>query len=377
LPTGGQRRLEHLVELGYALYDAGELERARATFSEGIDEAGGAAEPALESRARVGLLFVDVLTGGEFGGPLDAAKAEVAKLEELEDDAGLAEAWHLAGMLESWLGNSELGRVSSERVVEHARRAGNRRLVVEAIGFHVMLQSWGCTPASDGLRECDELLAEHAGTSIEGHLRVARALHLSFLGEVDAARREHALGADIYHQFGNELLEGAARMAAANEEIRAGQLEVAEAHARDGVERLERLGEQGFLSSMTGQLAEALYRQGRYDEAEEAAQRTAELAMADDFDSRYHSRTVQARVHARRGEFDEAERLAREAVDIAGQTDWYAQRGEAAGALGEVLELAGRRDEARAAYEQAVELFERKGSVPDADSMRRRLADLG
>ncbi len=376
LPIGGRRRLEHLVELGYARHDAGELERARATFSAGIGEANEAGEPALESRARVGLVYVDVLTGAEFAGPLDAAKAEIAKLTELDDDAGLAEAWHLAGMLESWLGNSELGRVSSERVVEHARRAGNRRLVVEAIGFHVMLQSWGCTPAREGLRECDELLAEHAGTSIEGHLRVARALHLSFLGEADAARREHALGEDIYRQFGNELLEGAARMASANEEIRAGRFEVAEARARDGVDRLERLGERGFLSSMTGQLAEALYRQGRYDEAEEAARRAGELASADDFDSRYHARSVQARVHARRGEFDEAERLAREAVDIAGQTDWYVQRGAAAAALGEVLELAGRPDEARAAYEQAVESFERKGSVPDAEAIRGRLAAI-
>ena len=127
---------------------------------------------------------------------------------------------------------------------------------------------------------------------------------------------------------------------------------------------------------MTGQLAEALYRQGRYDEAEEAARRAGELASADDFDSRYHARSVQARVHARRGEFDEAERLAREAVDIAGQTDWYVQRGAAAAALGEVLELAGRPDEARAAYEQAVESFERKGSVPDAEAIRGRLAAI-
>ena len=35
-----------------------------------------------------------------------------------------------------------------------------------------------------------------------------------------------------------------------------------------------------------------------------------------------------------------------------------------------------RTDEARAAYEQAIEFFERKGVVPDAEAMRRRLADL-
>src|SRR2546423_6530458 len=178
-------------------------------------------------------------------------------------------------------------------------------------------------------------------------------MHLSFLGQHQAARTEHELGVDLFHQFGNELLRSAAGMATAARERRAGRLDAAEAAAREGIERLERLGEQGFLSSTVGQLAEVLYLQGRYAEADEAAQRTSELAMDDDFDPRFRWRSVRARVLARRGEFDEAETLAREAVQIVEQTDWFLHQAEATEAFGEVLELAGRSDEARAAYELA------------------------
>jgi Flp pilus assembly protein TadD len=98
--------------------------------------------------------------------------------------------------------------------------------------------------------------------------------------------------------------------------------------------------------------------------------------MVDDFDPLFRWRAVLARVLAQRGEFVEAEKLAREGVDIVEQTDWHLHRGEAFTALGEVLELAGRRDEARAVYEQAVDAFELKGSLPDLEATRQRIAAL-
>src|SRR5439155_12331320 len=131
-----------------------------------------------------------------------------------------------------------------------------------SLGVRMMLQSWGFLNAADGLRECDELLASHAGTSIEPPLRLSRALNLSFLGEHEAAREEHALGRELYRQFGNELLRAASNMSTADVELRAGCLDAAEVAGRQGIETLEQLGEQGFLSTTVGLLAETLYRQG-------------------------------------------------------------------------------------------------------------------
>jgi class 3 adenylate cyclase/tetratricopeptide (TPR) repeat protein len=376
LPRADPVRLQHLVELGYALFEAAELERAQATLAEGIDEAGTAGEQALEARAKLGLIFVQAQTGGAFAAPQDAAAIEIAKLEELQDDAGLAEGWYVMAAFQSWLGNSELGGASYERAIDHARRAGNRRIATFSVGFRAILQSWGFRNAVDGLRETDELLATHAGTSIEPPLRLSRALHLSFLGEHEASRDDQILGTELYRQFGNELLRAASNMSRASSELRAGSLDAAEAAARQGIDELERLGGTGFLSTTVGLLAETLYRQGRYDEAEELAGRTAELAMADDFDPLFRWRAVRARVLAQRGEFLEAEKLAREGVDIVEETDWHLHRGDAFTALGEVLELAGRRDEARAVYEQAIEAFELKGSLPDLEATRQRIAAL-
>lgn len=376
LPPADPVRLQHLVELGYALFDAAELERAQATFTQAIDEAGTAGDQALEARAKLGRIFVHAQTGGAFAAPQEAAAIEIAKLEELQDDAGLAEGWYVLAAFQSWLGNSELGGASYQRAIDHARLAGNRRIVTAALAFRVLLQSWGFRNAVDGLRETDELLVTHAGTSIEPPLRLARALHLSFLGEHEASREDQILGSELYRQFGNELLRAASNMSRASSELRAGSLDAAEAAARQGIDALEQLGGTGFLSTTVGLLAETLYRQGRYDEAEKLAGRTAELAMVDDFDPLFRWRAVLARVLAQRGEFVEAEKLAREGVDIVEQTDWHLHRGEAFTALGEVLELAGRRDEARAVYEQAVDAFELKGSLPDLEATRQRIAAL-
>jgi class 3 adenylate cyclase/tetratricopeptide (TPR) repeat protein len=376
LPPADPVRLQHLVELGYALFDAAELERAQATFTQAIDEAGTAGDQALEARAKLGRIFVHAQTGGAFAAPQEAAAIEIAKLEELQDDAGLAEGWYVLAAFQSWLGNSELGGASYQRAIDHARLAGNRRIVTAALAFRVLLQSWGFRNAVDGLRETDELLVTHAGTSIEPPLRLARALHLSFLGEHEASREDQILGSELYRQFGNELLRAASNMSRASSELRAGSLDAAEAAARQGIDALEQLGGTGFLSTTVGLLAETLYRQGRYDEAEKLAGRTAELAMVDDFDPLFRWRAVLARVLAQRGDFVEAEKLAREGVDIVEQTDWHLHRGEAFTALGEVLELAGRRDEARAVYEQAVDAFELKGSLPDLEATRQRIAAL-
>ena len=376
LAPGDRLRLEYSIALGYALHDAGELERANGVFSRCVEEAEGAEEHALAARARVGRVSLSVITGAAFVSPLEATRAEIAKLDELHDEPGLAEAWYLVGNLEGWLGRSELSVRSHGTAMEYARKAGNRRLMGLSVGLPVMLQAWGFVAAPDGLRICDELLTQYEGTWIEPSLRIARSLYLSFLGEAEAAQDEHALGVELYRQFGNELLRAATGMSLADQRIRAGHPEEAEAAAREAVERLERLGEQGFRSTMAGFLAEALYRQGRYEEADEWAQTTADLAMEGDFDPEFRSRALRARVLAHRGEFDEAEKLAREAIEIVERTDWYLHRAQALSALGEVLELAGRREEARAAYEQAVEAFERKGVLPDAEQTRRRIAAL-
>ena len=74
--------------------------------------------------------------------------------------------------------------------------------------------------------------------------------------------------------------------------------------------------------------------------------------------------------------FDEAERLAREAIEYAATTDFLPGHGDALADLAEVLELAGRPEEAARTLEEAIELYERKGNRLATDMARARLAAL-
>jgi tetratricopeptide (TPR) repeat protein len=82
------------------------------------------------------------------------------------------------------------------------------------------------------------------------------------------------------------------------------------------------------------------------------------------------------RNNARRGEFDAARQLAREAVPFAEQTDALAALGDALMDLAEVVELAGRREEAAAETEKALSLYQRKGNLVMAERARTRLAEI-
>ena len=85
---------------------------------------------------------------------------------------------------------------------------------------------------------------------------------------------------------------------------------------------------------------------------------------------------AQALVHSARGQHAEAERLAREAVDLSLRSDSPLRRGDALVDLAEVLEAAGRIDEAAATMREALDRYERKPIIPLARRTRERLAAL-
>jgi tetratricopeptide (TPR) repeat protein len=123
-------------------------------------------------------------------------------------------------------------------------------------------------------------------------------------------------------------------------------------------------------------IAQALYESDRLDEAEAWASRAAELGSTDDAATQILCRQVKAKVLVRRGEHPEAERLAREAVAMAEDTDWLNFVADTYADLGEVLALAGRADEAAAAFGEALARYERKENLVIAERTRARLAEI-
>ena len=145
----GEARFELLPHLGYAHFDAADLDRARAVFG----EATGAGSPVVTSRATVGLLAVEVMSGVLISGPLAGIEREIARLEELGDPAGLAEAYREAAKVESHLGRTEQADALFARAVENARASGSRRIEADVLVWRLAMGCWGYLPARTGIRE--------------------------------------------------------------------------------------------------------------------------------------------------------------------------------------------------------------------------------
>ncbi len=123
-------------------------------------------------------------------------------------------------------------------------------------------------------------------------------------------------------------------------------------------------------------LAQATYAQDRLEEAAQLTHECEEAARPNDVHSQIVWRATRAKILAREGELDAAETLARAATDFAATSDFLLAQGDALMDLAEVLELAGKGEDAVAAIEDAMGCYERKGSVLAADRARARLAEL-
>jgi tetratricopeptide (TPR) repeat protein len=126
----------------------------------------------------------------------------------------------------------------------------------------------------------------------------------------------------------------------------------------------------GIIAAMH---AQALYALGRYDEAGDAAMKATAVV---DTSAITLGLGVRGMVAARRGDLAGAEELARRAIAVIEESDFTVDRADARAALAEVLELAGRFDEAAEAARDALELYEAKGNVLQAGHARTRLDRL-
>jgi class 3 adenylate cyclase/tetratricopeptide (TPR) repeat protein len=207
-------------------------------------------------------------------------------------------------------------------------------------------------------------------------LRVTVGL-LGMAGRFEEAHEAMRRADALYEELGTPMAVIATNQAPAETLRLEGRLAEAEQLLREMTEAYDAIGETGFNSTIIGLLANTLCDQGRYEEAERFAARSRELSADDDFASQASWRMAQARVLADRGGFGEALRLANEAVEINGETDYIGWQGDGLEVKGQVLAAAGRGDDARVAFGEALDRFERKGNVVAAARIRARLEHKG
>ena len=292
------------------------------------------------------------------------------KLEEAEDHAGLAQVWWALGFgVANMRGRQDDWATAALQARHHSRLAG--RLAPSAdLGAALVC---GSRPADEALEIVDRVLAE----TPSAWLRLNRGWLLAMLGRGDEAR-------EIAEEESERLREqGDARWGewiVAEISILAGDYEDASNRLRILCEWIEAMGQLAFLDSYLGQLGQVLCQLGRFDEAEQLAERARALERehdpATEPESWHTWRQVLARVYAHRGELAEAERLAREAVALSERNDSLDVQCLALWDLAEVLAAAQRHGEAAGALEQALNRCRRKKNLALAAQIRRRLGTL-
>jgi len=295
------------------------------------------------------------------------AKSALALLEKTADHAALARVWHVLGEgVANFYGRNEEWAHAAEQAIRHSRLAGAGHTRLFGLPQALVM---GPRPADEALETLDEALPDvpHPDSLLW------RAWLLAMLARFEEAWPvAHGAGERLLEQTGSErgqwcLAEIATLM---------GDHEAAADYLRRYCEFLEARDRRSNVSTFAPRLGRSLCELGRYDEAEPLAQLGRELGGKQDAATQLLWREVQARVYASRAQHAKAEALAREAVAIAEATDWPNDQGSAFCDLAEVLNSAGRTEEAAAALTQALKRFERKKNLAMAERVRARLEEL-
>ncbi len=382
LPADDRRRLSLLPPLGRALVEAGQMERADSLLSEAVERGRAAGERAVAADAAVALSYLRLLTVPQ----KSVGHAEVVRdlgeairiFEELGDEAGLARALSIAGILRYWRGEAAAAIGDFEGAARHARRVADRAQEAVSLSFVLVATLWGPTPVDEALERVERMRARaKANRRLEVTLLRAGAQLEAMQGRFEAARDLIGQAKALAEELGLEvLLAAGVAVQAGYVELLAGDAVAAERELRPACETLERIGDWGHIPHAAPLLADALFAQGGDEEALRLAELVERVAVPDDAEAEIGWRRVRAKVLARRGDLEEAERLAQEATTLAARTDFLILRAQAVADLAEVLRLAGRQEESRASLEEAVRLFEQKGNVAGAARAWAAVAEL-
>ncbi|HZD02211.1 MAG TPA: AAA family ATPase [Actinomycetes bacterium] len=375
LPADHPTRLAILPDLAYALQSAGELSRALRVYEEILEAARPAGDERIAVHAELGRLYVTAFGDLEsfLRGGRERIERSLPLLERLEDHLGLGKAWYLLAYLDWAIGHSETAREEVERALGLIRLAHSDSWEASAARLHCLILYWGPAPLPEVERHAREALelAQRSGIrSLEASALTIQARIEAMQGDFDAARRFTRQANDITTDLGELLTQATDSISEGTIELLAGDLRAADLALRSGRRALEKMGGTGPLASLEALLARVLLRQERHDEAEHLTQECEAVAASHQIDAQVKWRSIRAMVYARRGALEAAERLAREAVNRADGTDQLEIQAEARADLGEVLRLAGRREEAVTQLNRALQLYERKGNVTAAKQVR-------
>jgi tetratricopeptide (TPR) repeat protein len=318
---------------------------------------------------------------GGIRGPEDQALAEcqaaAAVLEAEGDLEGPAEAWTLTGMIRFWLGDSPADHEALERAMAYARQGGHRRVQMDASFWLAITFVYLPIPADTAIRRAEQLLeTAHGEPWAEADILRPLSVLYAYAGRFADARGAIARAQSVYDSSGAKIRRAFGAEVAGTIELIAGDPAAAELHLRKSCKAYRAMGERGYLSTVAGWLAEALYAQGRVGEAQQMTEEAQAAASPADIDAQARWRAVRAKVLARAGQFRASRTLLDEAAALVSPTSWAALQAEILMARAEVDRLAGAPEQAAASLRAARRIYTDRHATSLADQAAAALASL-
>ena len=182
-------------------------------LTEAVDAARASGDAVRESRAGVRRVFIRLLLDPDIIQieALDEVEGYLARFGEWNDDLGLAEAGSLVGMIHFWQGRAADSERDFEEALEHAGRAGDRRVEAEILRRLALAIDQGPSPADEGIRRLAAVLERsHGDRKVEIGVTRARAGLEAMRGRFDVAREHIAHAKSMARELGDQVALAAA-----------------------------------------------------------------------------------------------------------------------------------------------------------------------
>jgi class 3 adenylate cyclase/tetratricopeptide (TPR) repeat protein len=376
LPEADATRATFMPDLGVALMEIGRVDEAERLLASAADSAG--APEVHRTRVQAQLLALQGVyrdaTDAECEKLLARGQPLVARLEELDDHVGLAQAYVVMEYLYWVLGRPGEAAAYAARAVLTAESAGRAREQFQAGGDLGVYLSSGFLP----VEEVQAALAgfpDPPGPAWQlARLAVTATAH-AFRGDLSQFDLAQAEWADYADAHGLQWLKAIQGLPMAMARLEVGDGAGAEAVLRMSMETMDRLGDVWGHTTAEVHLPRALAAQGREAEAVELTEqlRAADFAFWFDSDTRIQQLHLSALTLRVQGRLPQAEQEARRCVDLAAGKQLTVLHTAALEQLADIVELGGRADDARQVRATALGIHEQVGNRAGAARVRAQL----
>jgi hypothetical protein len=358
------------TSLGTAMTETGQLEKAASALGDAQRIAALHRDQPKGAHARVQALFLDLKVAPstaavQIAQSLPGLRAEFSRDS---DEVGLCRTLQLEAAVHWIHGQSAAAEQAWRQAAGYARRANDRRLLTEILGWLASAALWGPTPAAEGIQRCQAYL-EEVGSHPRGQAVIFKHLAGLYAMQDQFEIAHGALArAKSYLDTLGPTMTAAMTQPYALIAMLAGDPATAEVHLRFAYDSLSQMGEKDNFSTEAALLARAIAAQGekRYDEAAKLVAISEEAAADDDIVTQILGQGLSARMLASQRRYDEAADLGFSTVALAAQTDLLSQHADALIDLADVLTRSGRMADASRAAAEALALYQRKGNLPGA-----------